>query len=102
MKRRQSDIERYEAAGGYRLSDMKPGYTYVMHYNDTNKGRFVWFHSHVEGEDAYGQIQEIESWECSDVDSYLYEYEGYLCCGSGAEVVCREMPEDPVFDEEDE
>lgn len=81
---------------------MEAGAVQVLHYNSTNKGTFVWVHDHVEGDRVFGRF--VYPGEKLDVEigGYLYEFEGVVCRGSGAEPVHFEMPEDPDEDEEDE
>ena len=83
-------------AGPYTLEDfrkMKKGTVKWLCYNDYNKGEFVWVHDRVEGDRLFGQFA-YEDDQLSEIGSYLYEYEGYVCRGSGAEVVCCRMPVD--------
>ncbi len=83
------------------------GTVLILHYNDTNKGTFVWVHDSVVRTDddfrALGQFAYPDA-PLHDVGAYLYEFEGFMCRGSGAEPVCREMPEDgePEEDEDEE
>ena len=91
--------QRFETAGVMRLVDfenMKQGAIVKLHYNDHNRGSVYWVHDHVEGDEVYGRFVEEEDSldDAREVGPYLYEFTGYVCCGSGAEPVCREMPED--------
>ena len=86
--------------------NLKKGATVTLHYNLYNKGTFTWIHDHVgpdprDNDDrVWGRfVYEGESIADVAVASYLYEFEGVVCRGSGAEPVHLEMPED--MDEND-
>ena len=67
-----------------------------LHYNDTNKGSCMWRHGRVDGNRVSGQFSYAGmSVDNVPVEGYLYEFHGYVCRGSGAEVCCRTMPDDP-------
>ena len=79
----------------------------ILHYNFYNKGEMIWKHDRVQLDDdgdvrAFGSFMNTETGEWFPVDGYLYEHNGLLCCGSGAEPVCFEMPDDIPNDEWDE
>lgn len=74
----------------------------ILHYNDTNKGSFVWIHDRVEGDRVFGQYVYPGDVLEADVDGYLYEFEGVVCRGSGAEPMHLEMPPDPEPEDEGE
>lgn len=71
---------------------MSKGQVRVLGYNDTNQGTFVWVYDHVgprdgETEDrVWGQFA-YSGEELTNVGAYLYEFNGYVCRGSGAEAV---------------
>ncbi len=88
---------------------LEKGDTVMLHYNLYNKGSFVWIHDHV-GPDAshsdsdidrvWGRfLYEGENIDDVQVDSYLYEHDGKVCRGSGAEPVHLEMPDDLTEDD---
>lgn len=90
--------------------NLKKGAIITLHYNLYNKGTFVWIHDHVgpaadildKSDRVWGRfVYEGDSIDDAEIGAYLYEFEGYVCRGSGAEPVHLEMPEDPL-DEEDE
>lgn len=74
---------------------LKKGVIIHLYYNCVNEGDFFWKHSHVESDRVYGQFQYVEEGcvpdndEWSEIDDYLYEFEGLVCRGSGAEPVFR-------------
>ena len=93
---------RLDAAGAMRLSDferLERGTVVVLHYNDVNRGTMIWEHDRVEGDQVFGRFAMLGGAFVRDVDRYLYEHAGYVCSGSGADVVCREMPDAPGDDE---
>ena len=55
-----------------------------LYYDSTNRGSFLWRHDRVEGDRVFGQfLYDEDDW--SSVDDYLYEFDGEVCRGSGAE-----------------
>lgn len=81
---------------------MPKGTVQILHYNDTNKGTFVWIHDRVEGDRVFGQYIYPGDVLDGDIDGYLYECDGVVCRGSGAEPVHLEMPDDPECDDDEE
>ncbi len=88
--------------------NLKKGAVVVLHYNDVNEGSLVWVHDRVapDGDMPIGSPPglafEDRVWGAfayhedalSVVGSYLYEYAGAVCRGSGAEPVHLEpVPE---------
>lgn len=67
---------------------LEKGQVIHLYYVDVNRGAFQWKHSHVEGDKVFGAFRYPESEEFSEISDYLYEFDGYVCRGSGAEV-CR-------------
>ena len=72
------------------------GEVITLEYDTINTGWFFWKHDRVEGGRVHGQV----GWEdrrssgrgitdLSGVEDFLYEYEGEVCCGSGAEPVSQ-------------
>ncbi len=76
---------------------LKDGAVLILHYNLYNKGTFVWVHENThrtsDGLRAIGRFAYTGD-SLSTAGDYLYEHDGAMCRGSGAEPVCREMPED--------
>ena len=96
-----------------------------LYYHSTNKGDFLYRHDHMEGTDAYGSV--FTEWEAAYMNAVLekagesrrvkpewgqvfgtlYEFEGVMCRGSGAEPVWLVEPPPPVaatdeeFEDED-
>ena len=93
-------------AGPLTLADfrqMKKGHTIRLHYNDYNKGEFLWIHDRVEGDRVFGlYLYEGDNIHEAKIGDYLYEFEGYVARGSGAEIVCRRMPKDNEMTREEE
>jgi len=93
---------------------LKQGDVVVLHYNLYNKGTFTWVHDHTDpkpmnGFDTHSAgrvwgrfIYEGGNLNDFPVDSYLYECDGVVCRGSAAEPLHLEMPEDPVWDDEED
>jgi len=86
---------------------LKLGTVVILHYNLYNKGTFVWIHDHVGPDDSHGH-EDDRVWGMfaysgdtitQDIGSYLYEYNGKVCRGSGAEPVHLDMPVDPTEDD---
>ena len=97
------DVKRYKAAGVYTLDDfrkMEKGTIAILHFKCINKGEFVWQHDRVEGNSVFGQLAHSGA-QFSQVDGYLYKFGEFVCKGSGAEPVCRKMPEDRGEEGED-
>ncbi len=75
---------------------LKKGAVVVLYYNDTNEGSFVWVHDRVATDPDYpigsetprvwGAFAYAEDF-MSEVGSFLYEFHGAVCRGSGAEPV---------------
>ena len=72
------------------------GEVITLEYDTINTGWFFWQHDRVEGDRVHGRV----GWEdrrssgrgmmgMSGVEDFLYEYEGKVCCGSGAEPVSQ-------------
>ena len=97
-----SERQRFEDAGVMRIEDFKQlrkGQLVTLFYNDTNSGSFVWVHDRVEGDRVYGRaVYAEETIDEVPVDNTLYAWRGYVCRGSGAEPVCRELPADDPLD----
>ena len=75
---------------------LRKGAVVVLHYNDTNEGSFVWVHDRVApdsdrtvtmGLDRVWGSFAYQGDLLSEVGSYLYEFHGAVCRGSGAEPV---------------
>lgn len=64
----------------------------VLHYNSFNQGTFVWLHDRVEGNRVWGSFAYAGETFCK-VGNYLYEFDGFVCQGSGAEPVWTKMPD---------
>ncbi len=89
--------------------NLKAGAVVVLHYNNVNKGTFVWLHDHVgpeagglahdDNDHVWGKFAYSGDSFTERTDPYLYEHMGKVCRGSGAEPVHLEMPED--MDEDD-
>lgn len=97
----EKEYEMYKNFGAYTLNDlknMKEGDMYVMHYNCYNTGSFIWIHETVEANNAIGKCWGIGDNIKDAYQIHLYEYSGFMCVGSGAEPVCREMPTKSCYD----
>lgn len=89
------DVQRFRDAGAYSLDDfrrMEKGTIAILHFKCLNMGELEWHHDHVEGDRVFGQFESSDD-ELTPVGGYLYECCGFVCKGSGAEPVCRRMPE---------
>lgn len=92
------------------LADMQTwpqGMEVRLYYHSTNKGDFMWRHDHVEGDRVFGQFRYDEymvygeaGW--SKVHDILYEFEGVVCRGSGAEPVWLVEPPPPAAETDEE
>ncbi|NJK51046.1 hypothetical protein HC931_25690 [Candidatus Gracilibacteria bacterium] len=77
------------------LDDFRPlerGTVVILHYCAFNKGTFVWLHERVEGDRVEGQFA-YNGEKFSPPRDYLYECDGRVCQGSGAEPVWAIMPD---------
>ena len=63
-----------------------------LYYNCVNEGDFRWKHSHVDADRVFGQFAYDDD-EWSEVGDFLYEFDGLVCRGSGAEPVYRSKQE---------
>ncbi len=87
---------------------LRRGTTEILHYNAYNQGTFVWIHDRVEGDRVWGRyLYSGENLNDAEIGSYLYESDGYVCRGSGAERLYLEMPQssdvkDEYTDEDEE
>ena len=102
----ETNSQRFIDADVQTLDDfrnLRRGVLIPLHYNLYNKGSFMWVHSHVDGDKVWGRyVMSGEPHQDVDIGPYLYEFEGVVCRGSGAEPVCLQMPEDAEYaDDED-
>src|SRR4051794_39590201 len=88
------------------LDDFRPfdtGSVLVLHTYRHHRDAFVWLHDRVEGSRVYGTL--VNSGEklsaAPEVDGYLYEFEGAVCCGSSAAPVYNDAPDEPDPEDED-
>ena len=72
-----------------------------LYYWRYNKGDFRWLHDHVADDRVFGQFCYDEDRDWSDLGDYLYEYQGFVARGSGAEPVWAASPPGPDFEDED-
>jgi hypothetical protein len=70
---------------------LERGTVVILHYCAFNQGTFVWLHDRVEGARIVGQFA-YENEKFSPLGDYLYECDGFVCRGSGAEPVWATMP----------
>lgn len=84
------------------FTNLRNGQTLRLYYNCTNEGDFLWKHAYVEGDRVYGQFYapdwpfaQPDGW--STIGDYLYEFDGNVCRGSGAEPVFRSKQEADAF-----
>ncbi len=87
---------------------LKKGAVVTLHYNLYNKGTFTWIHDHVGPDASHGNdddrvwgrfAYEGDTIDDVEIAAYLYEFEGKVCRGSGAEPVHLEMPDDLTEDD---
>jgi hypothetical protein len=71
---------------------LEHGTVVILHYCTFNQGTFVWLHDRVEGDRVVGQFA-YEGEQFSPKLDYLYECDGCVCWGSGAEPVWSVMPD---------
>lgn len=74
------------------FTQLPKGSVLILHYNCVNKGTFVWQHDRVENNRVFGQWAYPPD-SFTEIDDYLYEYQGYVCRGSGAEPIWAVMPQ---------
>ena len=91
----------YKNYGAYVLDDfknMKSGDIHIMHYNCYNVGSFIWMHDRLDGDRAIGKCINIGENINDALEIEIYEFDGFMCVGSGAEPVCRNMPLETCFE----
>ena len=91
----EPEYDVYHQFGAYTLKDfenMRTGDIRIMHYNCHNTGSFIWIHDRVDRNRAIGKYCNIESNINDAYEIEIYEYSGFMCVGSGAEPVCKQMP----------
>jgi hypothetical protein len=81
------------------LDDFRPfreGSVLVLHTYRLYRDAFVWLHDRVEGDRVYGTFVNSGDMLSSapEVDGYLYEMDGVVCCGSSAARVYDDPPEE--------
>ena len=70
---------------------LEKGVMFTLYYHTFNRGEMIWIHDRVEDDRVWG------AFVCGDgqpvsVGNYLYEDDGVVCCGSGAEPVWAGQP----------
>ena len=84
---------------------VEKGAMFTLRYHTHNRGEMIWIHDRVEGDRVWGQFPHNNGLPV-EVGGYLYEYGGYVCCGSGAEPVWAGPPlyrgtlEDPMAEDD--
>ena len=80
------------------FEQLKKGQLVHLGYCHINQGHFYWRHERVEEDRVFGQFAYYDPLDTPDmgldaaldeceVDDFLYEFQGHVCRGSGAEPV---------------
>ena len=77
-----------------------PGTEIRLYYNDTNVGDFLWRHEYVDGDRLVGQFKYDDD-EWSQTGDYLYDFNGAVCRGSGAEPCWSRVAPEPEYDDDE-